>query len=123
MTYDYLVHAKYVGGNLSTIYNLKKPITQKDLEWIANNLSIERGEKVIIVSFSPFPPSFLCTQDSKGVDRIFLVRNVTKGEVVEFSIRSEAEEYYDMVTSLHGYLYEYEFVARIKHHLPSETLS
>ncbi len=123
MTYDYLVHAKFLKGDISVVYQFKKPITQKDLEWIGKRLSEEKGGKVIVVSFSPFPSTPLDNSDSEETCRVFLVRNVTNGQVLEFSLRSEAEEYYTMMVSSHGELFEYEFVARIKHHVPSEILS
>lgn len=123
MTYVYLVHGTSIKGGISAVYHLKKPITHKDLEWIAKNLSEGMGDKVIVVSFSPFPPTPLDNSDSEETCRVFLVRNVTNGQVLEFSLRSEAEEYHTMMVSSHGELFEYEFVARIKHHVPSEILS
>lgn len=123
MTYDYLVHAKFLTGDISIVYHFEKPITQKDLNWIGKSLSEEKGVKVIVVSFSPIPSTPLENSDSGETYRVFLVRNVTNGQVLEFSLRSEAEEYYTMMVSSHGELFEYEFVARIKHHVPSEILN
>lgn len=123
MSYDYLVHGKYDSGELSAIFRFDNPLTERKLEDIEKDLSREKGKKVLVVSFSPIPHSADFGSDCEGGNKVFLVRNVTNGEVAEFSIRSEAEEYYTVVVSLHGDLFEYEMVARIQHHLPPETLS
>lgn len=123
MIYKYLIHAKYLSGEQSFVYRFANPITEENLTEITKKLSKERGEGVLIASFSPIPSPVDCNLQSGDGDRVFSVRNVTNGEVAEFSIRSEAEEYYSMMVSLHGDLFEYELVARIQHHLPPETLS
>jgi predicted AAA+ superfamily ATPase len=118
--FDYLIY--YVSERSSGRYRTKRtrPISFSDIADIENELSKEHEVvRPVVVGFFPLASDSEQSEDSNS---LFLVRDVTTGESVEFHIRQEAFDYYRNLIALYGDLHEVEMVARLYRHTPPEVL-
>lgn len=117
--FEYLIH--FVTEGTTGHYRTKRtrPISFSDIKDIEDELSKEKVVKPVVVGFFPLASGPEQSEDSNS---LFLVRDVTTGESVEFHIRQEAFDYYRNLIALYGDLHEVEMVARLYRHTPPEVL-
>lgn len=118
--FEYLIHFVSEGHHGHYRTKLANPISSADIEVIQGELSEEKIVKPVVLGFY-----LLATgpdQDG-GNDPLFMVKDITTGQLVEFHIRQEAVNYYNALVSLYGDLHEIEMVARLANHKPPEVLS